>query len=156
SVSNGGSTVYLGAPQGSDLYVLSDGQSSSATATVVNSILGQNGTTTVSDFYANAINSAAAPTLTGSSHNLVRANPASPNGLTGTVAATNPGLSSAGLANNGGPTRTMALATGSAALGAGTPISVTVDQRGAPRSAIAPNLGAFEVVTAFVVTIPGD
>jgi hypothetical protein len=145
----------------SDLYVLSDGQSGSgfgsgfsggtATANIVDSILGQNGTTTVTDFYANAINSAAAPDLTGSSNNLVSDNPASPNGLSGTVAATDPGLDSAGLADNGGPTQTIALVSGSPAIAAGTPTSVTVDQRGLPRKAT-PDIGAFEVQTVTMST----
>ena len=57
---------------GTDVYVLSDSASGSgftggtATAVLVNDILGQDGATTVSDFYANAINGAAAPILTGS------------------------------------------------------------------------------------------
>jgi hypothetical protein len=101
TVTNGNST----AGTASDLYVLSDSQSGigysggTASATIVNSILGQNGTTTVSDFYASAINGAAAPGLTGSSHNLVSDDPASPNGLIGTTTPV-PTKSTANLALN--------------------------------------------------------
>ncbi len=101
TVTNGNST----AGTASDLYVLSDSQSGNgfsggtATATINNTILGQNGTTTVSDFYASAINGAAAPSLTGSNHNLVSDNPPSPNGLTGTTTPV-PTASTAHLALN--------------------------------------------------------
>ena len=108
---------------GTDLYVLSDSASGTgftggtATAVLVNDILGQNGTTTVSDFYANTIGTAAAPTLTGSKNDLVSDNPASPNGLTGTnIAVGSPNFAAAGLADNGGPTKTIALTAASTAV----------------------------------------
>ncbi|MCC6235762.1 MAG: hypothetical protein IT580_24205, partial [Verrucomicrobiales bacterium] len=49
----------------------------------------------------------------------------------------------AALADNGGPTPTMALLTGSPALNAATGSSVTTDQRGLPMNGV-PDLGAFE------------
>ena len=60
------------------------------------------------------------------------------------VGVTNPGVAS--LANNGGLTQTMALMTGSPAIGAGTAVSgVTTDQRGLPRPGSgAVDIGAFE------------
>jgi hypothetical protein len=68
---------------------------------------------------------------------------------------TNPGLNPAGLANNGGPTQTIALVSTSPAVDAGdnavcgTPPVDGIDQRGEPRfSAMDPNcdIGAFELV----------
>jgi hypothetical protein len=49
------------------------------------------------------------------------------------------------LANNGGPTQTMAPLPGSFAIGAGMPFTgVTTDQRGQPRDPLHPTMGAFE------------
>ncbi len=60
------------------------------------------------------------------------------------------------LADNGGPTQTMALADGSPAIGAADPaLAPATDQRGAPRAA-APDIGAFEVVHDIVVTTLAD
>ncbi len=75
------------------------------------------------------------------------------NGVDGNlVGATNPGL--APLGNYGGPTETMALLPGSAAIGAGTAGSgVTTDQRGAPRpTSGATDIGAFES-SGFTITV---
>jgi hypothetical protein len=53
------------------------------------------------------------------------------------------------LANNGGPTPTMAPASTSPADQAGTPVSgITTDQRGQTRSTTAPTLGAVEIQTS--------
>jgi hypothetical protein len=57
----------------------------------------------------------------------------------GTVAAPlNPGLDWKGLRSNGGPTQTVALLTGSAAIDKGTSVgltsTLTTDQRGLPRT----------------------
>ncbi len=132
----------------SDLYVLSDGSGNQAKATVVNSILGQNGTTTVSDFYAGIFNSGTAPNLSSSGPNLVSDNPPSPNGLTGTITGGNPNFAAAGLTNNGGPTNTIALSsTSTEAIGKATAgTGITIDQRGDSRKA-APDLGAYETQT---------
>jgi len=74
---------------------------------------------------------------------------------TGSQNNTNPGLSSAGLANNGGPTQTIALVAGSHAIDA-IPLAactdqigkrITTDQRGFPRPDGAESLcdiGAYE------------
>ncbi len=144
------------------MYVLSDGSGNQATATVINSILGQNGTTAVSDFYAGIFNSGTAPNLSGSGPNLVSDNPVSPNGLTGTITGTNPNFAAAGLAFNGGPTQTIALtAASTAALGqATTTTGITVDQRGAHRNAATPDVGSFELTpppaTTYTVTVATD
>jgi len=63
------------------------------------------------------------------------------------------------LANNGGPTKTIALGTGSVAIGAGdatisnaAPVN-GLDQRGVTRSTTAPSIGAFEFYPATQVTL---
>jgi hypothetical protein len=48
------------------------------------------------------------------------------------------------LQNNGGPTATLALLSGSPALNKGAPGPTTVDQRGHPRDPKTPDIGAFE------------
>ena len=129
----------------SDLYVLSDGSGNQATAKVINSILGQNATTAVPDFYAGTNASGTAPNLASSTNNLVSDNPASPNGLTGTITGTNPNFAPGGLANNGGPTETLSLTPASTAAitKATTGTGIMVDQRGLERNA-SPDVGAFE------------
>src|SRR5262249_32642186 len=133
-ITSSGNTVTNGdntSGTASDLYVLSDGAGNKATATIKNSILGQNDTTTVSAFDADNVNSGTAPGLGTSDSNLVSANPASPNGLTGTITGTNPNFAAAGLADNGGPTKTIALTSNStAAFGkAETGTGIAIDQR---------------------------
>jgi len=133
---------------GTDLYVLGDKTDAgvlgngTATVTLTNDILGQSGTTTVSDFFANSTSGGSAPSL-GGGNNLISDNPSSPNGFTGgTLSATDPLL--AALANNGGPTQTMALQAGSPAIDAGVAVSsITTDQRGDTRPT-PPSTGAFE------------
>jgi CSLREA domain-containing protein len=63
------------------------------------------------------------------------------------------------LSNNGGPTKTIALGTGSVAIGAGdatisnaAPVN-GLDQRGVTRSTTAPSIGAFEFYPATQVTL---
>ena len=92
---------------GTDVYVLSDGTGSQAIATLKNSILGQDTTTTVTDFFASTNGSGTAANLAASVNNLVTLNGAGANGLPGTalVAGTSPNFAVAGLADNGGPTR---------------------------------------------------
>jgi hypothetical protein len=135
----------------SDLYVVSAGNlpggSLGATATIVNSILGQNSSTTVSDFFANSFNGAPAPNLSGSSNNLVSKNPPGASGLTGTLIpqGSNPIFTTGLLANNGGPTQTIALASTSAALGQGvTGTGTSTDQRGFSRPTSSSDIGAFQ------------
>ncbi|WP_406698513.1 right-handed parallel beta-helix repeat-containing protein [Singulisphaera sp. Ch08] len=62
------------------------------------------------------------------------------------------------LADNGGPTQTMALLPGSPAINAGRNMpGVTTDQRGVPHpQGAAPDIGAFEVVTAPFVRLTPD
>ncbi len=133
---------------GTDVYVLSDGSGNQATASLVDDILGQTNNS-VSDFVANNINSGTAANLTGSSNDLVRNNPSS-GGLpiSAVISSDDPQLSS--LADNGGPTPTMAIASGSPAFHAGIAVAgVTTDQRGQPRLD-APSLGAFEPQGAYL------
>lgn len=63
-------------------------------------------------------------------------------------------LKLAPLASNGGPTKTIALLTGSPAINAGKPTNVIVDQRGLTRD-LQPDIGAFElaVVGAPSITV---
>src|SRR5262249_50728017 len=59
-------------------------------------------------------------------------------------------LLAAGLADNGGPTQTLALQPGSPAIGAGAVVpGITTDQRGLPRGS-APDLGAVNDPSAFL------
>ncbi len=63
------------------------------------------------------------------------------------------GLSLGPLADNGGPTQTMALLPGSPAIGAGTAVAgVTTDQRGMPLDS-PPDIGAYQVGTLAVASI---
>ena len=69
----------------------------------------------------------------------------------------NPALASLG--NYGGPTETMALLTGSPAIGAGVAIAgITTDQRGLPRPASNPDIGAFQTQAPrrLIVTTTSD
>jgi CSLREA domain-containing protein len=82
--------------------------------------------------------------------------------LTGTTAAPlNPHLGQ--LANNGGPTQTMALLPGSPAIDAGSnPVSPAIDQRGAQRGPFGvgagqqPDIGAYEVSSSYLVFSTAD
>jgi hypothetical protein len=153
-----GNTAVQG---GTDLYVLSDNHAGgdntspskgSATAQLVDCILGQNAATTVSDFFANtAFGDTASPTFGGSSHNLVTLNGSSSHGLPASalVNGNDPNFATAGLASNGGYTKTIALtAESTAAVETGVSVNgITVDQRGASR-ATPPDLGAFQLVAS--------
>ena len=60
------------------------------------------------------------------------------------------------LANNGGPTQTMALLPGSSAIGAGVAVAgVTTDQRGIPRGN-APDIGAFQSRGFTIAVVSGN
>ena len=75
--------------------------------------------------------------------------------LTGTVATPLIPLL-ASLGNNGGPTPTMALLSGSPAIGAGASMSgITTDQRGFPRPASGPDIGAYQSEALVTVTDAG-
>jgi hypothetical protein len=63
-------------------------------------------------------------------------------------------LGLAPLGNNGGPTLTMALLPGSAAIGAGTEVSgVTTDQRGEPLDSPDPDIGAFQTQGSTLIAL---
>ncbi|HVZ43668.1 MAG TPA: Ig-like domain-containing protein [Ramlibacter sp.] len=144
-VTMSGNTAAQG---GTDLFVLSDGSGQRATVTLKNSILGQNAATSVTDFFATTNGGGQAADLSASSNNLVTLNASGSNGLApgALVAGTNPNFDPAGLADNGGPTPTIALTTAStAALQAGAAgTGITVDQRGLGRGA-PPDLGAYSL-----------
>jgi hypothetical protein len=153
---------------GSDIYVLSDRGdggnntrlgSGNATATIVNSILGQNATTTVSDFYANANAGGTAPNLGNSKNDLLSLNAILSNSLTGSaITSGSPHFAAIGLTSNGGPTQTIALTSNSTlALGEGaTGTGITTDQRGLPRGNSGVDLGAFQVAAPTLpTTLPG-
>lgn len=111
-------------------------------------------------------------TVISNGHNLLGvATDAGGFGGSGDKTNANPAL--AALANNGGPTRTMALLAGSAAVDAGVAASATLDQRGEPRTfddpgvANAPtsdgtDIGAFErqsrcdLCCPTNITVPND
>ena len=80
------------------------------------------------------------------------------NGVDGNIVLTS--LTELGLAplgNYGGPTQTMALLSGSAAIGAGIAVSgVTTDQRGFPLDSPNPDIGAFQTQPALVVNTTSD
>ena len=79
-------------------------------------------------------------------------------GLTDGTNGNQVGVSSVGLgslADNGGPTETIALMSGSPAIGAGTQVNgITTDQRGVVRPPNHPDVGAYQ--TDFVVTTNAD
>jgi fibronectin-binding autotransporter adhesin len=88
-------------------------------------------------------------------------------GQNGNIVGVQSGLSTAGLANNGGPTYTIALAAGSAALNTGAATIAgqtvpTVDQRGAVRNPDMINegktidIGAYEASSTYRVTSAAD
>src|SRR5262249_25148363 len=135
---------------GTDLYVLSDKSdggnntspgSGTASAVLVDDILGQ-ADSSVPDF-ASATNGtgASAPTFTGSSNDLVRSGGAA---LGSAVVSTGDPLL-APLAPHGGPTETMAITQASSpAVGAGVAVTgISTDQRGVSRQS-PPDLGAFD------------
>jgi hypothetical protein len=84
------------------------------------------------------------------------------NGVDGNIVLTSlTGLGLAPLANNGGPTQTMALLSGSPAIGAGviadypgTTTPITTDQRGEPLDTPNPDIGAFQTQVPPLVKLP--
>ncbi len=145
-VTSGVSTPGLG----SDVYVLGDGNT--PTATFVDDILGQSGETVSTDIDSSAIYGGDTPTFEGSSNNLVSYNPDG-TGLpdADVLTSSNPMLNA--IASNGGPTDTMSLQVGSPAIGAGIAADypstqpITTDQRGLAR-ADTPDIGAYEYTAA--------
>jgi hypothetical protein len=169
--SNTAETGGSSALDGTDVYVLSDAtdngvNGTSATATLTDDILGQS-THATSDFVSNYLTAATAPTLTAS-YDLVSNNTpstttyANSTGLTGTnlITANHPNPSLAALANNGGPTKTMAYLNGSPVIDAGitadypgTSNPITTDQRGFTRP-VTPSIGAFDGVIIQPTELP--
>ena len=146
----------------SEVYTLGDGNGSTFVATFVDDILGQSGDSTVNDFVAGNYDVGTTPDTSASSNDLVTNNPDSGDALTGTdIIGGDPMLGA--LASNGGPTQSMVLQAGSAAIGAGitavfpgTDTDITADQRGVSRPS-SPDLGAFEVAPmSYVVTDATD
>src|SRR5208337_1134584 len=81
------------------------------------------------------------------------------------VGVADPGLDPNGLQNNGGPTQTIALVTGSPAIDAGSnalAVNPTTDQRGALRGPAGLNagttvdIGAYEASSSYLVTSTAD
>jgi len=123
---------------GRAVYLLSDGSGNTASAVIDNSIIGQ-ADNSVTDFATATINSGTAPTSSGA-NNLIR----NQTSFGGTASNADPRL--AALADNGGPTWTMALLADSPAIGSSNPtLATATDQRGVTRDA-APDIGAYEFV----------
>lgn len=120
------------------------------TATMVNSILAGNNNDGVLAYGTAAFSTQSVNNLigTGGSAGLV-------NGVNNNqVGLSTASLHLGALANNGGPTPTIALLPGSPAINAGIVISGrTTDQRGLPIGA-APDIGAFEYVAPTIITTP--
>jgi hypothetical protein len=145
---------------GTDVYVLRDASNggnktspaySPAKAELVNDIFGQS-SAPVCDFVA-ASNDGASPPVLVASRDFISNNPAAgglPGGAVVNAAGANPQLGP--LADNGGPTETMAplgnssvRATGVTIDYPGTKKVIAIDQRGIARNFQHPDLGAFEV-----------
>ncbi len=128
------------ASSGGGLYT---GQS--GTATLIDTIVAAN---TTSGAVPSDISTPGSSALTGS-YNLIGTGGSAglSNGVDGNIVLTTLNdLGLAPLSDNGGPTQTMALLSGSPALGAGTAVAgVTTDQRGVPRPASSPDIGAFQM-----------
>jgi hypothetical protein len=104
--------------------------------------------------------------VTSNGHNLLGA-AAEATGFTGTGDQTNANPQLAPLADNGGPTRTMALSPGSPAIDAGVAAGAASDQRGQPRTVDDPgvpnaatsdgtDIGAFEAPVSCSLSCPSD
>jgi hypothetical protein len=148
TVTNSTFSANTAADGGRDVFNLGDSNGNTTTRTIAsaainNSILGQSDTTG-EDFTGKTSGSTGTNSASGT-NNLIRTQ----SGLAGSFNMADPGLTS--LASNGGPTQTMALATGSPAIDKGSnaviPAGVTTDQRGNGHPRIlngAVDIGAFE------------
>ena len=151
--SGGGSPTSL---DSTDVYVLSAAgtgiNGSTASVALIDDILGQTSNST-SDFVAYPA-SDSPPSMSGD-HDLIRNNnPTTGVGFSGSPATADDPLFGA-LADNGGPTDTMALLAGSPAYGAGVATGgVTVDQRGDTRNTT-PSIGSYDqLITTSPATLP--
>ena len=104
--------------------------------------------------------------VTSNGHNLLGV-ATEATGFTGTGDQTGANPMLAALADNGGPTETMALLPGSPAIDAGVAAGATFDQRGMPRTVDDPgvanaatsdgtDIGAFEAEVACILSCPAD
>jgi hypothetical protein len=104
--------------------------------------------------------------VTSNGHNLLGV-ATEATGFTGTGDQTGANPMLAALADNGGPTQTMKLMTGSPAIDAGVAAGATFDQRGMPRTVDDPgvanaatsdgtDIGAYEAEVPCVLSCPGD
>jgi parallel beta-helix repeat protein len=150
---------------GGGIYVYS-GQYRSANATLIDTIVAGNTGTggSASDIGGNGAGSG-----TSGSYNLTGTGGSGgiTNGTDGNIVLTSlADLDLGPMANNGGPTETMALLPGSPAIGAGTTgeypgttTPITTDQRGQPLDS-PPDIGAYQVqnssITTFTVTSTAD
>jgi hypothetical protein len=139
---NGGAVYNLGLIALESLGGPSATATQNATLTVANCILANSGSGSVSDL-TNDQGFLGTATINATGPNIVSAAVVNTGTLSGTpFTVTNPGLGS--LANNGGPTPTIALLPGSPAISAGSNApGLTTDQRGFGRKS-PPDLGAFE------------
>jgi hypothetical protein len=150
-----GSGGTSGSANGDALYNLAygnniqDGSASSATVTLVNSILAGSGA--AADLVNNSVNGANtnSATVTATAPNIIQTAPVTLGGAVTYGGTVNVDPLLAPLGNYGGPTKTMAPLSGSPAINAGSidliPANVTTDQRGSPRVADGTvDLGAVE------------
>ena len=146
SLSNGDSSVG----QGSDIFVVGDGDQ--PTVNLINDILAQSDAATVtSDIQTDTINGGTAPSFAGSESNIVSNNPGCM-GLPGEAVFSNTDPQLGPLTDNGGPTPTMEIQFSSIAAGEATPVDypgtftpIGIDQRGANRSSMFPDIGAYSM-----------
>jgi hypothetical protein len=160
TVTNSTFSANTAADGGRDVFNLGDSNGNTtptgttATATINNSILGQSDTT--GQDFTGTTNGSTGANSTSGTNNLIRTQ----SGFAGSFSTDDPGLALAGLASNGGPTQTMALATGSKAIDAGSnaaiPAGVTTDQRGLGHPRIlngTVDIGAFESTVNPVIVL---
>lgn len=130
---------------GRGVFLLSDGDSLSAYSVIDNSIIGQTDNS-ITDFAA-AVNGNTSLPVSAGTNNLIRSLTA----FGGSSSSADPQLG--GFQNNGGPTSTLALLTGSPAIDAGNttqiPSGTTTDQRGPGYARVVGStvdIGAYEYV----------
>jgi hypothetical protein len=159
TVTNSTFSGNTAAQGGRGIFNLSDGAGKTGTANINNSILGQSGATTITDFVS-FNNGGNAPVNSGVK-NLMSNRGTFP--VAGVIAATNPLLGA--LASHGGPTQTMALQSGSPAIDAGDAAAVAgvgtvplYDQRGNPFTRVfdGDNAGGARIDVGAFESIPED
>jgi len=145
---SGNSAVYGGAIFANSAAVRGGGAENAGTLTFKNSIVADNSAPTGPEIYGS---------VTSQGYNLIRVTTDAVIGgdTTGNITGQNPILGT--LANNGGPSFTMALLSGSPAIGAGTCTGApTADQRGMARPQnVTCDMGAYERGAAAALTATG-